>query len=86
MEFFSAKIKKSLLFQEMEHSRSKIKKFLIFSQKKGFLIFREMEIFYILGNGNPEIIPYISERELSDTSGNKNPKKLLIFREVTFRA
>ena len=86
MEFFSAKIKKSLLFQEMEHSCSKIKKFLIFSQKKGFLIFREMEIFYILGNGNPEIIPYISERELSDTSGNKNPEKLLIFHEVTFRA
>ena len=45
-----------------------------------------MELFYILGNGNPEIIPYISERELSYASGNRNPKKLLIFQEVTFRA
>ena len=44
----------------MKLSNYNIKKFLIFSQKKAFLIFREMELSYILGNGNPEKIPYIS--------------------------
>ena len=51
-----------LIFQEMERSGSNIKKFLIFSQKKTFLVFRETEtpkkvfvfqeteLFYILGN------------------------------------
>ena len=44
----SSKIKKNLprikflIFQEMELYNSKIKKFLIFSQKKAFLIFPEM--------------------------------------------
>ena len=32
---------------------------LIFSQKNDFLIFREMELCYISGNGNPQKIPYI---------------------------
>ena len=36
--------KKILIFQEIEFSDSKIKKFLILSQKKAFLIFPEMEI------------------------------------------
>ena len=44
------------------------KKFLIFPQKKAFLIFQETE--------TQKKIPYIS--------GNGNPKKLLIFQEVTF--
>ena len=44
----------------MELSGSNIKKILIFSQKKASLIFREMELSYILRNGNPEKIPYIS--------------------------
>ena len=35
--------KKFLIFQEMELSNSKIKKFLIFSQKKTFPIFPKME-------------------------------------------
>ena len=35
--------KNFLIFQEMELFDSKIKKFLIFSQKKAFLIFPEME-------------------------------------------
>ena len=35
--------KNFLIFQEMELSDSKIKKYLIFSQKKAFLIFPEME-------------------------------------------
>ena len=41
-------------------SGSNIKKFLIFSQKKAFHIFWEMELSYILGNRNPEKISYIS--------------------------
>ena len=52
----------------MEPSGSNINKFPIFFQRKVF--------FYISGKGSPEKIPYIS--------GNKNPKKLLIFQEVTF--
>ena len=56
----SSKIKKFFIFQEMELSGPNIKKFLIFSQKKAFPIFRKMELFYVLGNGNPEEIPYIS--------------------------
>ena len=68
----------------MELSGSSIKKFLIFSQKKSFLIFQEMEtpkknsyIFFkesfscISENGNPEKIPDVSD---------------LIFQEVTFSA
>ena len=35
--------KKFLIIREMELSDSKIKKFLIFSQKKAFLMFLEME-------------------------------------------
>ena len=35
--------KKVLIFQEMELSSSKIKKFVIFSQKTAFLVFLEME-------------------------------------------
>ena len=45
----------------MELSISNIKKFLIFSQKKAFLIFREIELPNILENGNPEKSSYISE-------------------------
>ena len=55
----------------MELSSSNIRKFLIFSQTKAFLIFWEMELSssnifsiesfsYISGNGNPEKILYIS--------------------------
>ena len=58
----------------MELSSSNIKKFLLFSQKKAFLIFQETESFYTSGNGNPEKIPYIS--------GNGNSEKLLIFQET----
>ena len=60
MELSSSKIKKLLIFQEMELSSSNIKKFLTFSQKKAFSIFREMELSYILGNGNPGKISHIS--------------------------
>ena len=42
----------------MEFSSPKIKKFLIFSQEKAFLIFREMELFlktYISGGDFPRL-------------------------------
>ena len=51
----------------MELFSSNIKKFLIFSQKKAFLIFPEMELPHISRSGNHEKVPDISE--------NKNPKK-----------
>ena len=62
--------KKFLIFRETELSSSNIKKNLVFSQKKAFLISREME--------TPKKIPYISR--------NVSPKKMLIFQEVIFRA
>ena len=62
----------------MELSDPKIKKFLIFSQKKAFLIFRETE--------TPTKIPYISRNGTFLYSGNGNIKKLPTFQEVTFRA
>ena len=48
------KIKKFLyfiIFRKMKLSRSNIKKFLVFSQKKAFLIFQETELSYFSGNG-----------------------------------
>ena len=60
----------------MEFSGSNIKKFLIYSQKKDFLIFSESETlknFFIF-----------QETELSYIPGNGKPKKLVIFQEVTF--
>ena len=57
----------------MELSVSKIEKFLIFPQKKAFLIFRE----------TPKIFLIFQETELSYFSGKTSPKKLLIFQEGT---
>ena len=57
-------LKKVLIFWEMELSSFNIKIFFIFSQKKVFLIFQEMEtpkkILYILGNGT---LLYFSKRK-----------------------
>ena len=60
----------------MEFSGSSIKKFLIFSQKKAFLIFWETE--------TPKKKFTFQETELSYISRNGNPKELLLFQEVTF--
>ena len=70
----------------MELSSSNIRK---------FLVFREMELFCVLGNGNLEKIPYIFSKEsfsyisgnrnppkIIYISGNGNPKKILIFQEA----
>ena len=61
----------------MELSGSNIKKFLIFSQKKAFLIFWETKIL--------KKFVIFQETELSYISGNgnRNPKKLLIFLEMS---
>ena len=71
-----------VIFQEIELFSSNIKKFLIFSQKKAFLILREMELSYFSENGNPEKILYIS--------GNRTflyfrKRNFLIFRIGIFR-
>ena len=57
----------------MELNGSNIKKFSIFSQKKAFLIFREMK------TQKKKFI--IQEMELSYISENGNPKKHLYFRK-----
>ena len=62
----------------MELSGCNIKIFLIFSQKKTFRTFREME--------NPKKFILFQETEHSYISRNETLKKLLIFQEVTFRA
>ena len=59
----------------MELCSSNIKRFLIFSQKKAFLIFRETKI--------PKKFLIFQGTELSYISGNGSPKKL---QEVTSRA
>ena len=51
----------------MERAGSKIRKFVTFSQKKAFLIFLETETC-------PKLFIF-QETELSNISGNKNPKK-----------
>ena len=75
MELFSSNIKK---FQVTEAP----KKFLTFSQKKPFLIFRETEtpknsLYFRKRN-----ILIFQETELSYISGNRNFKKALIFQET----
>ena len=63
MELSSSKIKKCLIFQEMELSSPNTERILMFSQKKAFLILQKMERSYISGNGNTEKIPYISGKK-----------------------
>ena len=55
--------------------KKKLKKFLLFSQKRKLFVYFRKRIFLIF-----------QETDLSYISGNVNPKKLLIFQEVTFRA
>ena len=78
----------------MEHSCYNMKKFLIFSQKKVFLIFRkteapkkffifqETELFYISANGNLKKVSYVSG---SNFTGSKNEKKTLLKSFLYFR-
>ena len=68
----------------MELSGSCIKKFVIFSQKKSFLIFQKTELNDISGNKNPKNTFYIFSKErCSYILGNSNPeKKFLIYQET----
>ena len=83
MKFFSSNIKKFFIFSQKKavlilQETETPKKFLRFYQKKAFQLFREME--------TPKKYLRFKETELSYISGNGNPKKLLIFQEVIFRA
>ena len=74
---FKPKLKKfKKIYTEKIYYISENGNFLYFSQKKAFLIFLEMELFYILGNGNPEKNPYIS--------GNGNPPKIPFISELSY--
>ena len=61
----------------MKLSNSNIKKLPIFSQEKDFLIFCEMI---------PPTLKKKKKIQETKISGNGNPKKLLMFQEVTFQA
>ena len=63
----------------MERSNSNIKKPLIFSQKKSFLIFHETEA-PPPAHLQKKILMF-QEAKLSYISGNRNPKNLLYFRK-----
>ena len=69
MEFFSPPRETFLIFQETETPIE----FLIFSQEKAFLIFRETELFYISGNGNPKKTSYISGSNFPSPKNEINP-------------
>ena len=79
MELSSSKIKKLPIFQKIEFFGSNIKKFLIFSQEKVFLLFREVELSYILGNRKP-LKKFLIIWQMNTL------KILFIFQEVTFQA
>ena len=66
----------------MELSGSNIRKFLIFSQNKPYLILLEMECFYVLGNGkSPKRFSYFLKIKLLLYFGKQKPKKLILFQE-----
>ena len=82
----------------MELSNSNIKKFLAFSQKEAFSMFREtetpkkvfifqgMDLSFILGNGNPEKILIFQKKTSEPQKWKKNPflKSSLYFEELNF--
>ena len=78
----SSKIKKFLVFQEMELSGSNIKRFLIFSQKKAFLIFREMKLFIFQETKTRKSSLYFRKGNFVAFQKTKIPKKCFIFQET----
>ena len=70
--------KKLLIFPEMGLSNSNIKKILIFSQKKAFLTFPEMEpyTFHTKSTPHPHPKKEPNPGKLTYTSGNRSPKIL----------
>ena len=75
--------KKFLYFRKMELSGSSIKKFLIFSQEKSFVIYQETKLCYISGNENPKKPSYIFSNE-SCYFPKRKRRKVLIFQETEF--
>ena len=65
----------------MELYSSNIKKCPVFCRQKAFLIFREMELSYILGNRNPEKIPHISGNGIFIFQEKETLKSFLYFRK-----
>ena len=86
MELSSSKIKKFVIFREIELFGSDIKKVIIFSQKQAFLIFREMKLSYISGIGNPEKIPYISGNGTFLYFKKRKPRKNSLYFRRNFRS
>ena len=83
IEISSSNIKNFLHFLKRKlylylRKRKPPKKFLIFPSMKDCLIFQKTD--------TPKKQFIFQEKELSYISGNANPKKSLIFQEVTFRA
>ena len=76
--FLAPRSKKFLIFQEMELFSSNIEKFLIFSQKEALLIFGEMKLSYISGNGT---FLYFGKRKPRKNSLYSRKRKFLIFQE-----
>ena len=64
------------IFQEMELCDSKIKKFLIFSEKKAFLIFLDMEP--CTSQAKLEKITKIDPKKISNVLGNWNFLALIL--------
>ena len=65
----------------MELFSSNVNKFFIFSQKKAFLIFQEMELFHILGNGNPKNSLYFRKRNFFIFQKIETPKIFFKFQK-----
>ena len=60
----------------MELSGSRTKKFLILSQKKAFLIFREMELSYISGKETlKKLLIFLEVTFQAEKTKNKNKNK-----------
>ena len=78
MELSATKIKKFLIFWEMELSCSNI--------KENFYIFSKGSFSYISGNRNPKKNFVYFKKQNFLTLWERKPKKLLIFQEVTFQA
>ena len=95
--FLASRLKNSLYFRKWNFLALILRNFLYFLKRNLFYISGN-GAFCILRNGNPPKIPYISRngtflylRKLKPwkknyVSGNRNPKKLFIFEEVTFWA
>ena len=65
MELSSSKIKKFLIFQEVELSSPNTEKILMFSQKKAFLILQKWNVLIFQETETPKKFLIFQERKLS---------------------